>query len=121
MKVERPGQRKYAEGVKRIHRQEFGALHCRVCPLGRIGFDRDGKEIPLEAHHAKTPYSIDKNQDPTTGALVCAGVHRKQIHSYNGLTKAGVELLIKFREDPTQRRFNIGNLFCLYKDEDNVQ
>jgi hypothetical protein len=120
-RTERPGQKQYAEGVKRIHRKEFQALHCRVCPLGRTGFDRNGKEIPLEAHHAKTPYSIDQNQDPRTGALICSDIHKKQIHTYKGLARAGIELLIKFREEPKKKRFNLSSLLCPYKDEDNVQ
>lgn len=118
MKAERPGQREFAQGVKNLQRQNFdGFTFCRICPLNRVGFDDDGKEIPLEAHHATTPYSVDRNQDPNVGILACRAGHRDQIHSRdNGLTRLGVLLMRLVRENPKTDRYQLGNK-CLYKSK----
>lgn len=118
---ERPGQKEYGEGVKRLHRKEFKALHCRVCPLGRTGFDRNEREIPLEAHHTSMPYAVDRNQDPQTGSLICSIVHRRKVHQGTGLSRIGLELMNKFIRNPKVTRYDIRGLECPYKDDDNVE
>ncbi len=118
MRHERPGQRQFAEGVKHLQRQNFdGMIFCRICPLNRVGFDDNGNEIPLEAHHATLPYSVNRDQNPEVGILVCRDGHRKQIHTpESGITKLGVLLMRLVRENPKVDRYQLGNR-CLYKSK----
>ena len=114
----RPNQKEYSEGVKRLHKLDFRALHCRACPLGKTGFDRRDNLIPLEAHHTTLPYSIDKNQNPETGTLICSKVHKEQIHQGTGLSRKGLELMNEFRKNPRIARYDIRGLYCPYKEDD---
>jgi len=120
-KHERPGQREFREGVLKIHKENFnGVVFCRICPHNKCGFDRYGNEIPLEAHHASLPYSVNKNQDPAHGAMICSRGHRNQIHTPDsGLSRFGVTLMRLFRENPRIERYSLGNI-CQYKDKDET-
>lgn len=118
MKRERANQREFREGVLKLLREKSGGfVFCQACPVNACGFDSNGREIPLDAHHTAEPYGLRHNQDPEIGTMICAPVHRGIIHRQDGsISYTGRELTEQFLEDPKKTRYDL-DIICPHKNE----